>query len=150
MNFFVCFETFSGDHGQLPVSGAEYIPHVLGDKSRASDTTYIEGQRAQGIASWDNTMEQSAGEYADPSLVSSTTIPSSAVGNILEENHTVPGKLLGRKNALTEEERGSQPVQSNWQVLTVKFLAISSRSVLLLACIHLISQHKDEYYLRFY
>ncbi|KAG5029086.1 hypothetical protein JHK87_012600 [Glycine soja] len=107
---------FSGDHGQLPVSGAEYIPHVLGDKSRASDTTYIEGQRAQGIASWDNTMEQSAGEYADPSLVSSTTIPSSAVGNILEENHTVPGKLLGRKNALTEEERGSQPVQSNWQI----------------------------------
>lgn len=144
MNFVVCFETFSDNHGQLPVSGAEYIPHVLGDKSRASDTTYIEGQRAHGIASWDNAMEQSAGKHADPSLVSSTSIPSSAMGNILDKNHTVPGNLLGHKIALTEVERGAQPVQSNWQVLTVISRYIFS-SVLLLACIYLMSQHKYEY-----
>ncbi|RZB95696.1 Calmodulin-binding transcription activator 2 isoform C [Glycine soja] len=107
---------FSDNHGQLPVSGAEYIPHVQGNKSRASDTTYIEGQRAHGIASWDNAMEQSAGKHADPSLVSSTSIPSSAMGNILDKNHTVPGNLLGHKIALTEVERGAQPVQSNWQI----------------------------------
>ncbi|KAG5015007.1 hypothetical protein JHK82_020698 [Glycine max] len=113
----LCEDADSDNHGQLPVSGAEYIPHVQGNKSRASDTTYIEGQRAHGIASWDNAMEQSAGKHADPSLVSSTSIPSSAMGNILDKNHTVPGNLLGHKIALTEVERGAQPVQSNWQVL---------------------------------
>ncbi|TKY59498.1 Calmodulin-binding transcription activator 2 [Spatholobus suberectus] len=105
-----------GDRGQLSISGKEYIPLVQGDKSRASDATYIEGQREHGIASWDNAMEQSAGKYTDPSLVSSISIPSSALGNVLEEYHTVPGNLLERRNDLTEEERGSQPVQSNWQI----------------------------------
>lgn len=119
MNFVVCFETFSGDHGQLPISGTEYIPFVQGDKSRAGDTTYIDSQRTHGIASWDNAIVQSAGKHTDSSLESSTSIPSSALGNILEEDHTVPGNLLGCKNVLTEEERGSQPVQLNWQVPTV-------------------------------
>ncbi|CAJ1936057.1 unnamed protein product [Sphenostylis stenocarpa] len=106
---------FSGDHGQLPVSGAEYIPLVQGGKSRGSDTTYIEGHRAHGIASCDNAMEQSAGKHPDPSLVSSTAIISSASGSILEENNIVSGNLLERINALTEEERGPQPIHSNWQ-----------------------------------
>ncbi|RDX66487.1 Calmodulin-binding transcription activator 2, partial [Mucuna pruriens] len=108
-------QSFSGNPGQLPISGTEYIPLVQGGTSRASDTTYIEGQRAHGTASWDIAMEQSAGKHTNSSIVSSTSIPSSALGNILED-HTVPGNLLGRKNALTEEERGSPPVQSNWQI----------------------------------
>lgn len=116
MNFVACFETFSGDHGQLQISGTEYIPLVQGGTSGASDTTYIEGQREHGIASWDNVIEQSAGKHTDHSNISST---SSALGNILEEDHTVPGNLFMRKNDLTKEERGSQPVQSNWQVLTI-------------------------------
>ncbi|KAL2343802.1 hypothetical protein Fmac_005087 [Flemingia macrophylla] len=99
---------FSGDHGQLPISGTEYSPLVQGDRSRVivqgdrsrvSDTTYIEGQRVHGIASLDNAMEQSSGKHANPSVVSSTSFPSSALGN-------VP----------TEEERNYEPVQSNWQI----------------------------------
>ncbi|KAK7363135.1 hypothetical protein VNO77_05265 [Canavalia gladiata] len=107
---------FSGDHGQLPISGTDYIPLVQGGKSGASDTVYIDGQRAHGVASWDNAMEQSAGTHTNPSLVSSTSIPSGSLGNILEEDHTVLGNPLGRKNTLTEEERGSQSLQSNWQI----------------------------------
>lgn len=100
---------FPGDHGQLSTSRTNYIPLVQGDKSRQSDTTYVEGQRAHSIASWDNVMEQSAGFHTDPSLVSSNSIPSSSVGNILEQEHT----------ALTEVAGASQSLQSNWQVLTV-------------------------------
>ncbi|ESW31102.1 hypothetical protein PHAVU_002G209300 [Phaseolus vulgaris] len=107
---------FSGDPAQFPVPGAEYIPFVQGHKSRASDTAYTEGHRAHDIASWNNAMEQSSGKHTATSLVSSTSIPTSASGNILEENNTVPGNLLGRKNALTEEERASQPIHSNWQI----------------------------------
>jgi len=96
---------FSGEPAQFPVPGAEYIPLVQGHKSRASDTAYTEGPK-----SWDNAMEQSSRKHTAPS------IPSSASRNILEENNTVPGNLLGRKNALTEEEMASQPIHSNWQV----------------------------------
>ncbi|KAK7400320.1 hypothetical protein VNO78_11526 [Psophocarpus tetragonolobus] len=106
---------FSGDHGQLPMSGTEYIPLVQGDKSRVNDTTQIDGQRAHGIASWDNAVEQSAGRHTDSSVVSSTSIPSSTLGNSLED-HTVPGNLLGHKNTHNEEDRVSKPVQSNWQI----------------------------------
>lgn len=97
---------FSGDHGQFPVPGSEYIP-------------LIQGHRAHDIASWDNAMEQSSGKDTAPSLVSSTSIPPSTSGNILEENNAVPGNLLGRKNVLIEEERVSQALHSNWQVHTV-------------------------------
>ncbi|XP_027348728.1 calmodulin-binding transcription activator 2 isoform X3 [Abrus precatorius] len=102
---------FSGDHGQVPISGTDYMPLVQGDKSRASDTTYIEGKK-----SWDNAMEQSSGVHTDPSLVSSRSIPSSSLGNILEGDHTVLCSLLGHKNVLTEDESGSHPLQSNWQI----------------------------------
>ncbi|KAJ1402239.1 IQ motif, EF-hand binding site [Sesbania bispinosa] len=100
---------FSGDHGQFSMSGTDYIPFVQGDKSRPSDTTtYIEGQRVHGMASWDNVLEQSAGLPTDPSPVSSTSIPpsSTSTGNILEQEHT----------ALTEEAMASQSLQSNWQI----------------------------------
>ncbi|XP_014516371.1 calmodulin-binding transcription activator 2 [Vigna radiata var. radiata] len=93
----------SGDHGQFPVPGSEYIP-------------LIQGHRAHDIASWDNAMEQSSGKDTAPSLVSSTSIPPSTSGNILEENNAVPGNLLGRKNVLIEEERVSQALHSNWQI----------------------------------
>ncbi|XP_020222817.1 calmodulin-binding transcription activator 2 isoform X2 [Cajanus cajan] len=95
----LCEDADSGDHGQLPISGTEYVPLVQGERSGASDTTYIEGQSVHGIASWDYAMEQSTGKHTNPSLVSSTSIPSSAFGNVS-----------------TEEERNSQPVQSNWQI----------------------------------
>ncbi|KAK7319432.1 hypothetical protein RJT34_04153 [Clitoria ternatea] len=107
---------FSGDHGHLSIPGTDYIPVVQGNTSRASDTTYVEGQKAHGITSWDNAMEHSAAMPTDPSLVFSTSIPSSSIGNILEEDHTVLGNLLGCKNALTEAEGGSQPPHLNWQI----------------------------------
>lgn len=94
---------FSGDHGQF---GQDYIPLVKGDKSRPSDNNYIEGQRAHGMASWDNVMEQSAGMHIDPSMVSVTSIPSSSMGNIVEQEHA----------ALTGEAEASQSFQSNWQI----------------------------------
>lgn len=97
---------FLGDHGQF---GRDYIPLVKGDKSRPSDNTYIEGQRAHGMASWDNVMEQSAGMHIDPSLLSVTSIPSSSMGNIVEQEHA----------ALTGEAEASQSFQSNWQVHTI-------------------------------
>ncbi|KAG2409948.1 Calmodulin-binding transcription activator [Vigna angularis] len=93
----------SGDRGQFPVPGSEYIP-------------LIQGHRAHDIASWDDAMEQSSGKHTAPSLVSSTSIPPSASGNILEENNAVPGNLLGHKNVLIEEERVSQALHSNWQI----------------------------------
>ncbi|XP_027920404.1 calmodulin-binding transcription activator 2-like [Vigna unguiculata] len=93
----------SGDPAQFPVPGAEYIP-------------LVQGHRARDIGSWDNAMEQSSGNHTSPSLVSSTSIPSSASGNILEENNVVPGNLLGRKNVLIEEDRVSQAIHSNWQI----------------------------------
>jgi hypothetical protein len=98
----------SGDHGQLSFSGPNYLPLVQGVKSNQSDATYAEDQRALNIASWDNVMEKSAGLHTDPSLVSSNSIPSSSMGNILEQEHSV-----------FTEGRASQSLQSNWQVLTV-------------------------------
>ncbi|XP_061364683.1 calmodulin-binding transcription activator 2-like isoform X2 [Gastrolobium bilobum] len=106
---------FSGGHGQFSISGTDYIPLVQGDKSRASATTYFEHQRAHGMASWD-VMEQSAGLQTDPPLVSSPSIPSSSMGNILEQEHTVMGNILGSKNTLVEEAEGSQSLLSNWQI----------------------------------
>lgn len=90
------------------MSGPNYLPLVHGGKSNSSDTTYIEGQRALNIASWDNGMEKSAGLYTDPSHVSSNSIPSSSMSNFLEE-----------EQAVFTEGRASQSLQSNWQVLTV-------------------------------
>ncbi|CAL5213636.1 unnamed protein product [Lathyrus oleraceus] len=94
-----------GDHGQLSMSGPNYLPLVHGGKSNSSDTTYIEGQRALNIASWDNGMEKSAGLYTDPSHVSSNSIPSSSMSNFLEE-----------EQAVFTEGRASQSLQSNWQI----------------------------------
>ncbi|CAJ2678094.1 unnamed protein product [Trifolium pratense] len=96
---------FSGDHGQLSFSGPNYLPLVQGGKSNQSGATYAEGQRALNIASWDNVMEKSAGLHTDPSLVSSNSIPSSSMGNIIEQEHSV-----------FTEGRASQSLHSNWQI----------------------------------
>ncbi|GAU34126.1 hypothetical protein TSUD_66050, partial [Trifolium subterraneum] len=104
---------FSGDHGQLSFSGPNYLPLVQGGKSNQSDAAYAEGQRALNIASWDNVMEKSAGLHADPSLVSSNSIPSSSMGNILEQEHSV-----------FTEGRASQSLQSNWQIALEIYWAV--------------------------
>lgn len=105
---FYILKIFSGDYGQLSISGTDYSSLVLGDKFRPSDTTYNEGHRAHGLISRDNVMQQPAGLHTDPSLVSSISIPSSLMGNILEQQCT----------AFTEAAVASQSLQSNWQVLT--------------------------------
>ncbi|XP_027192076.1 calmodulin-binding transcription activator 2-like isoform X2 [Cicer arietinum] len=95
----------SGGHGQLPISGTNYLPLVQGVKSNPSDITYIEGQR-HIIASWDNVVEKSAGSHSDPSLVSTNSIPSSSMENTIEQEQTV----------FTEVGGASQSLQSNWQI----------------------------------
>ena len=79
-------------------------------------------------------MEQSAGLHTDPSLAPFPSISSSSMGNTLEQEHTVPGNLLGSKSALNEEVGGSRSLQSNWQVLTVNACYIFDK-ILLLASI---------------
>ncbi|KAK7252313.1 hypothetical protein RIF29_36164 [Crotalaria pallida] len=101
----LCEDADSGDLGQSLVQG---------DKSRATDTTYIEGQKAHGMTSSDNVMEQSAGLHTDSFSVSFPSIPSSSKGNGLE--HTVLGNVLGCESALIEEAGGVQSLRSNWQV----------------------------------
>ncbi|CAJ2678098.1 unnamed protein product [Trifolium pratense] len=101
----LCEDADSGDHGQLSFSGPNYLPLVQGGKSNQSGATYAEGQRALNIASWDNVMEKSAGLHTDPSLVSSNSIPSSSMGNIIEQEHSV-----------FTEGRASQSLHSNWQI----------------------------------
>ena len=103
----------SGDQGQSSISGTDYIPLVQGDKFRRSDTTYIDGQKAQSVASWDTVL------HTDPSLVSFPSIPSSSMGNVLEQEHNDFSNLLMSKSDLTEEAGSSQSLQSNWQVLIV-------------------------------
>ncbi|CAI8617908.1 unnamed protein product [Vicia faba] len=94
-----------GNHSQLSISGPNFLPLVQGGKSNPSDTTYIEGQGALNIVSWDNDMEKSAGLYVDPSPVSSNSIPSSSISNFLEQEH-----------AVFTEGRASQSLQSNWLI----------------------------------
>lgn len=106
------------------------MPPVQEDKSRASDTTNIEGQKAHGMGSWDNVMEQSARLHFDPS------IPSSSMGNDFEHNAlTALGNVLGCKSSLTEEAGDSQSLQSNWQVHCYCMLYLPAASCCFLAYI---------------
>ncbi|TKY71464.1 Calmodulin-binding transcription activator 2 [Spatholobus suberectus] len=52
----------------------------------------------------------------DPSLASFPSIPSSSMGSILEQEHTIFGDLLMSKRGLTREAETSQSLQSNWQI----------------------------------
>ncbi|OIV96201.1 hypothetical protein TanjilG_14878 [Lupinus angustifolius] len=107
----------SGDHGQSSPSGTDYIPLLPGDKFGGNDSTYIDGQKVHGMASWDNVLEQCTMElHTDPSVISFPSIPSSLVGNILEQEHTIFGDLLVGRSGFTEEARSSQSLQSNWQI----------------------------------
>ncbi|XP_019425726.1 PREDICTED: calmodulin-binding transcription activator 2 isoform X1 [Lupinus angustifolius] len=106
-----------GGHGQSSTSGTDYTPLLPGDKFRGDDTTYIDGQKAHGMASWDNGLNQcTTALHTDPSLISFPSIPSSLVGNILDQEHTVFSDLLVGRNGLTGEAGSSQSLQSNWQI----------------------------------
>lgn len=115
---FVYLKIFSGGHGQSSISGTDYIPLVQEDKFRGNDTTYIDGQKAPDMASWDTVLEQCTAELnTDPSLISFSSIPSSLVGNILDQEHSVLSDLLGSKSGFNVEAGSSRSLQSNWQVL---------------------------------
>ncbi|KAF7803721.1 Calmodulin-binding transcription activator 2 [Senna tora] len=96
---------FSGDHGQSSISGIDYTT-VQRDKSKRSytSTSFIEDQKTNGMALWDNV------------FVSLPSIPSSLIGNILEQEHTVPGDPLTNKSVLTRQAESSQSCQSNCQI----------------------------------
>ncbi|XP_019440343.1 PREDICTED: calmodulin-binding transcription activator 2-like [Lupinus angustifolius] len=107
----------SGDHGLSSTSGTDYIPFAPGDKFRGNDTTYIDGQKAHGMASWNNVLEQCTTElHTDPSLISFPSTPSGLVGNILDQEHTIFSDLLAGRSGLSEEAGSSRSLQSNWQI----------------------------------
>ncbi|XLS73774.1 hypothetical protein HN51_030639 [Arachis hypogaea] len=104
------------DRGQSSISG-DYIPVVPGERFGGSDTTYIDGQKAHSMASWDTVLKQCNAELqSDPSFVPFSSIPSSLIGNTVEQERNDFGDLLGSKSSLTEEAGSSQSIQSNWQI----------------------------------
>ncbi|KAK7412157.1 hypothetical protein VNO78_03606 [Psophocarpus tetragonolobus] len=105
----------SGDHGQSSISGTDYIPVVHGDKFRGNDTAYID-QKTHDMAPWGTVLQSTAKLLDDPSLASFPSIPSSSMGNVLEQERTIFGDLLMSKRGLTEEAASSQSLQSNWQI----------------------------------
>lgn len=118
---------FPGDHGQSSISGIDYVSLVERDKYRGSDTStsFIEGQKADGMALWDNAFEQCTnGFHTDTSFISFPSIPSSSIGNIFEQEHNVLGNLLDSKNVLTRQAGSSQSHQTDWQVLSTNFYHI--------------------------
>lgn len=110
---------FLGDHGQSSISGTDYIPVFHGDKFRGNDTSYSDGQKTHGVTPWGTVLQSSAKLLNDSSLSSFSSIPSSSMGNVLEQEHTFFGDLLMGKSGLTKEAECSQSLQSNWQVHTV-------------------------------
>ncbi|XP_027355862.1 calmodulin-binding transcription activator 2 isoform X2 [Abrus precatorius] len=78
----------SGDHGQSSISGTDYIPVLQSTVELGSNPTHA----------------------LFPS------IPSSSMGNILEQEHTVFDDLLMSKNGLAKEAESSQSLESNWQI----------------------------------
>ncbi|KAI4296364.1 hypothetical protein L6164_036328 [Bauhinia variegata] len=103
---------YSGDLGQSSISGTDYIPLIQGDKSRGSDTgtSFMDGQKADGMTSWTNVLEQcTSGLHTDPTFGSLPSVPSSSMGNILEQENTVFSGLLAGLGS-------SQSLQSNWQI----------------------------------
>jgi len=108
-----------GDHGQSSISGTDYIPVVHEDKFRGNDTTYFDGEKTHGVAPWDTVLESTANLHNDPSLASFSSMPSSSMGSVLEQEHTIFGDLLSGKRDLTVEAESSHSFQSSWQVHTV-------------------------------
>ncbi|KAK4254255.1 hypothetical protein QN277_009659 [Acacia crassicarpa] len=112
----LCEDADSGDHGQPSVSGTNYIPLVQGDKTRGSNTSFIEGQNVHDMASWDGVLDAcSAGLHTDPNLASFASVPPYSVGNILEQEPAL-GDLLASEGSLAEEPGKSQSFQSDWQI----------------------------------
>ncbi|ESW20406.1 hypothetical protein PHAVU_006G206400 [Phaseolus vulgaris] len=108
--------SFSGDHGQSSISGTDYIPVVHEDKFRGNDTTYFDGEKTHGVAPWDTVLESTANLHNDPSLASFSSMPSSSMGSVLEQEHTIFGDLLSGKRVLTVEAESSHSFQSSWQI----------------------------------
>ncbi|KAK7246754.1 hypothetical protein RIF29_41624 [Crotalaria pallida] len=107
----------SGDRGQSSTSGTDYIPLLPGDKFRGNDTTYIDGHKAHGMASWDTVLEHGTAElHTDPSLISFPAISSSLVGNTLDQEHTALSDLLVSRSGITGEAGSSRSFQSNWPI----------------------------------
>ncbi|XP_028788756.1 calmodulin-binding transcription activator 2-like isoform X2 [Neltuma alba] len=115
----LCEDADSGDRAQTLISGADYLLQVQQDRPGGSDasTSFIDGRKTNGMALRGDGSEQlTNGLSTDPSLVSFTSIPSNSIGNILEQENTVPGDLLGIKNVLIGSAGSSQTLQSDWQI----------------------------------
>ncbi|KAK7306113.1 hypothetical protein VNO77_44033 [Canavalia gladiata] len=101
---------FSGDCGQPSISGTNYIPLIHRDKFRGNDTAYIDDQKTHGMASWGTVLPTIAKLHSDPSFALYSSIPSSSIGNVLEQGCTPLG------SGLIKEAESSQSLQSNWQI----------------------------------